>query len=82
VAKTRLIACVHESEVHRNADGSIDIDFYKERAQRLRRKATLILCRLIPEFIRAWLWNVRKARQNPRWRRKIAIAAEEEDHDA
>jgi hypothetical protein len=55
------IACVPKSEVRRNADGSIDIAFYKERAQRLRREATLKLCRSIREFTRAWFWNVRKA---------------------
>jgi hypothetical protein len=50
----RLIADVPESEVRRNADGSIDIAFYKERAQRLRREANLELCRSIREFSRAW----------------------------
>jgi hypothetical protein len=49
--QTRLIGCVHESEVGGDAEGSIDIDFYKECAQRLRREATLTLCRLIREFI-------------------------------
>jgi hypothetical protein len=49
-----LIAGVPESEVRRNADGSIDMAFYKERAQRLRREATLELCRSIREFSRGW----------------------------
>jgi hypothetical protein len=50
----RFIAGVPECEVRRNADGSIDIAFYKERAQRLRREANLELCRSIREFSRAW----------------------------
>jgi hypothetical protein len=40
-------------DVRRNADGSLDIAFYKERAQRLRREATLRLCRSIRELGRA-----------------------------
>lgn len=55
------IACTRESEVRRSADGSIDIAFYKERAQRLRREATLKLCRSIREVTRAWFRNVRKS---------------------
>ena len=49
-----LIAGVPESEVRRNADGSIDIAFYKARAQRLRREAALELCQSIREFSRGW----------------------------
>ena len=41
-------------DVRRRADGSIDIAFYKERAQRLRREATIELCRSIREFSRGW----------------------------
>jgi hypothetical protein len=50
----RLIAGVPECEVRRNADGSIDMAFYKERAQRPRKEANLELCRSIREFSRAW----------------------------
>ena len=50
----RFITGVPEHEVRRNADGSIDIAFYKERAQRLRREANLELCRSFREFSRAW----------------------------
>jgi hypothetical protein len=53
------IACTEEAEVRRNADGSIDIAFYKERAQRLRREAALRLGRSIREFTRAWFRSVR-----------------------
>ena len=49
-----LIAGVPESEVRRNADGSIDIAFYKARALRLRQEATMELCRSIREFSRGW----------------------------
>jgi hypothetical protein len=55
------IACTRESEVRRRADGSIDIAFYKERAQRLRWEAARKLCRSILEVTRAWFWNVRKS---------------------
>jgi hypothetical protein len=81
-----LIACVPASEVRRNAEGSIDIAFYKERAQRLRREATLRLCRSIREFTRAWFWNVRKsASERPRRLLKIALTqhcCKEENYDA
>jgi hypothetical protein len=60
------IACTRESEVRRRADGSIDLAFYKERAQRLRREATLKLCRSIREFTRAWFRNVRESTSPPR----------------
>ena len=50
-----LIADVPESEVRRRDDGLIDIEFYKERAQRLRWEATIELCRSIREFSRGWL---------------------------
>jgi hypothetical protein len=53
-ADHHLIADVPESEVRRNADGSIDMAFYKARAQRLRREATIELCRSIREFSRGW----------------------------
>ena len=65
-AADRLIAGVPECEVRRNADGSIDIAFYKERAQRLRREATLKLYRSIREFTRAWFRNVTEARPSLR----------------
>jgi hypothetical protein len=48
------IARAPESEVHRRADGSIDIAFYKERAQRLRQEAAIELFRSIHEFSRGW----------------------------
>jgi hypothetical protein len=66
------VACTGESEVRRNADGSVDIAFYEERAQRLRREATLRLCRSIREFARAWFWNVRKSTSKRRRGFKIA----------
>jgi hypothetical protein len=50
----RLVVNVPDCEVRRNADGSIDIAFYRERARRLRREANLELCRSIREFSRAW----------------------------
>ena len=50
----RLIAGVPESEVRRNADGSIDIGFYKEAARRLRWEAALELTRSVREFSRGW----------------------------
>jgi hypothetical protein len=53
-ADHHLIADVPESEVRRNADGSIDIAFYKERAQRLRWEANREICRSIREFSRGW----------------------------
>jgi hypothetical protein len=53
-ADHHLIAHVLEQELRRNADGSIDIAFYKARAQRLRREATIELCRSIREFSRGW----------------------------
>jgi hypothetical protein len=42
------------SEVRRNADGSIDIAFYRERAQRLRWEANREICRSIREFSCGW----------------------------
>ena len=84
------IACTPESEVHRNVDGSIDIAFYKKRAQRLRREATLKLSRSIREFTRAWFWKVRKSTsKRPRRLPKIAMTKDcckqenkEENYDA
>ena len=48
------IPCIPESEVRRTADGSIDIAFYKERAQRLRSETNREICRSIREFSRGW----------------------------
>ena len=72
-------------DVRRRADGSIDIAFYKERAQRLRRDATLRLCRSIRELMRAWFWRVRNSKsQGLRRSLKIAMTQdyckEENDH--
>jgi|SRR5215470_18251099 len=50
-----------QSELRCNADGSIDIAFYRERAQRLRREAILTLCRSMREFSRAWFRNATKS---------------------
>src|SRR5262249_50101470 len=73
-------------DVRRSADGSIDIAFYKQRAQRLRREATLRLCHSIREVIRAWFWSVRKSKsQGPRRSLKIAMTRDcrkEENDDA
>ena len=80
------IARTPESEVHRRADGSIDIAFYKKRAQRLRREATLKLCRSIREFTRAWFRKVRKSTSKyPRILPKMAMTKDcckEENDDA
>ena len=80
------IARTPESEVRRRADGSIDIAFYKERAQSLRREATLKLCRSIREFTRAWFRNVRKSTsKHPRRLPKMAMTKDcckQENYDA
>jgi hypothetical protein len=80
------IACTRESEVRRRADGSIDIAFYKGRAQRLRREAILKLCRAIREVTRAWFRSVTKSRsKRPRTPPKIALTTDcckEENYDA
>jgi hypothetical protein len=72
-------------DIRRRADGSIDIAFYKKRAQRLRRDAILRLCRSIRELTRAWFWGVRYSKsQGPRRSLKIAMTQdyckEENDH--
>ena len=73
-------------DVRRGPDGSIDIAFYKERAQRLRQEATLRLCHSIRELTRAWSWSMRKPKsQGPRRSRKIAMTQDyckEESDDA
>ncbi len=80
------IACTPDSQVRRNADGSVDIAFYKERAQRLRREAALRLCRSIRKFTRDWFRNVRKSvSERPRRLPKIAMTQDcckEENYDA
>ena len=73
-------------DVRLRPGGSIDIAFYKERAQRLRREATLRLCLSIRELTRAWFWSVRKSKsQGPRRSLKIAMTQDyckEENDDA
>jgi hypothetical protein len=81
-----LIACVSASEVRRNADGSIDIAFHKEHAQRLRREALFGSAVRFREFTRAWFWSVRKsASERSRLLLKIAMTQDcckEENYDA
>jgi hypothetical protein len=79
-----LPAAADMDDVRRSADGSIDIAFYKQRAQRLRREAALRACRLIRELIRAWFWRKSKS-QGPRRSLKIAMTRDcckEENNDA
>jgi hypothetical protein len=50
-----------EYEVRRNDDGSIDITFYKVRAQRLHQEAKIEFWRSIRELSRAWLWGLQRS---------------------
>jgi hypothetical protein len=52
---------VIERDVHRKPDGSIDMDFYKNRAQRLRSEFMIELALSIREHAVAWVRRLRNS---------------------